>query len=72
MSPSAPEHWRSGGSIGTTFTYNLNGNQTVGFGRNITLTSYNKPLSITLGSRPINFLDDTDHQHFKQIALTTK
>jgi hypothetical protein len=58
----------SGGTISTTFTYDPNGNQTAGLGRSITWTSYNKPASITQGTRTINFLDDTEHQRFKQIT----
>ncbi|MGJ4973111.1 RHS repeat-associated core domain-containing protein [Bradyrhizobium sp. HKCCYLRH1073] len=58
----------SGGSISTTFTYDANGNQTSGLGRSLVYTSYNKPSSITQGARTISFLDDTDHQRFKQVT----
>ncbi|WP_315774135.1 MULTISPECIES: RHS repeat-associated core domain-containing protein [unclassified Bradyrhizobium] len=58
----------SGGSISTTFTYDANGNQTSGLGRSLVYTSYNKPSSITQGTRTISFLDDTDHQRFKQVT----
>jgi RHS repeat-associated protein len=58
----------SGGAISTTFTYDANGNQTSGLGRSIAYSSYNKPSSITQGTRTISFLDDTDHQRFKQIT----
>ena len=58
----------SGGSISTTFAYDPNGNQTSGLGRSVSYTSYNKPASITLGARTISFLDDTDHQRFKQVT----
>jgi RHS repeat-associated protein len=58
----------SGGSISATFTYDQNGNQTSGLGRSIVYTSYNKPASITQGTRTISFLDDTDHQRFKQVT----
>ena len=58
----------SGGSISTTFTYDANGNQTSGLGRSITYTSYNKPASITQGTRTIAFLDDSEHQRFKQVT----
>ena len=58
----------SGGSISTTFAYDANGNQTSGLGRTISFTSYNKPASITLGARTISFLDDTEHQRFKQVT----
>ncbi|HTO60929.1 MAG TPA: RHS repeat-associated core domain-containing protein, partial [Bradyrhizobium sp.] len=51
-----------------TFTYDPDGNQTSGLGRSIVYTSYNKPLSITQGARTISFLDDTDHQRFKQVT----
>src|SRR5439155_17213565 len=34
----------------------------------ISYTSYNKPSSITQGARTISFLDDTDHQRFKQVT----
>ncbi|MGY3449862.1 RHS repeat domain-containing protein [Bradyrhizobium sp. USDA 4353] len=58
----------SGASISTTFTYDANGNQTSGLGRSLVYTSYNKPSSITQGTRTISFLDDTDHQRFKQVT----
>jgi RHS repeat-associated protein len=58
----------SAGSISTTFTYDLNGNQTSGLGRTIAWTSYNKPASITQGTRTISFVDDTEHQRFKQVT----
>ena len=58
----------SGGTISSTFTYDPNGNQTSGLGRSIIYTSYNKPASITQGTRTISFLDDTEHQRFKQVT----
>ena len=58
----------SGGIISATFTYDADGNQTSGLGRNIAYTSYNKPSSITQGARTISFLDDTEHQRFKQVT----
>jgi hypothetical protein len=58
----------SGGAISTTFTYDLNGNQTGGLGRSISYTSYNKPASITQGTRALFFSDDPDHQRFKQVS----
>jgi RHS repeat-associated protein len=58
----------SGGSISTTFTYDADGNQTSGLGRSLVYTSYNKPSSITQGARTISFLDDTEHQRFKQVT----
>jgi RHS repeat-associated protein len=58
----------SGGAISTTFTYDANGNQTSGLGRSIVFTSYNKPASITQGTRTISFLDDSDHQRFEQVT----
>ena len=58
----------SGGSISATFAYDQNGNQTSGLGRSIVYTSYNKPASITQGTRTISFLDDTDYQRFKQVT----
>ncbi|MBH5403073.1 hypothetical protein HZZ13_35545, partial [Bradyrhizobium sp. CNPSo 4010] len=58
----------SAGLISTTFTYDLNGNQTSGLGRTIAWTSYNKPASITQGTRTISFVDDTEHQRFKQVT----
>jgi RHS repeat-associated protein len=58
----------SGGVISATFTYDQNGNQTSGLGRSIVYTSYNKPASITQGARTISFLDDTEHQRFKQVT----
>ena len=45
-----------------------NGNQTAGLGRSIGYTSYNKPASITQGARTITFLDDSEHQRFKQVT----
>ncbi|CCD94777.1 hypothetical protein BRAO375_3690005 [Bradyrhizobium sp. ORS 375] len=58
----------AGGSINATFTYDANGNQTSGLGRSIVYTSYNKPASITQGTRTISFVDDTEHQRFKQVT----
>jgi RHS repeat-associated protein len=58
----------SGGTISATFTYDADGNQTSGLGRSIVYTSYNKPSSITQGARTISFLDDTEHQRFKQVT----
>jgi RHS repeat-associated protein len=58
----------SAGLISTTLTYDLNGNQTSGLNRNITYTSYNKPASITQGTRTISFAGDTEHQRFKQVT----
>src|SRR5581483_2897305 len=58
----------SGGTISATFTYDPNGNQTSGLGRNITYSSYNKPSSITQGTQTISFLDDTEHQRFQQVT----
>ncbi|MGJ4946763.1 RHS repeat domain-containing protein [Bradyrhizobium sp. HKCCYLS20291] len=56
------------GTISATFSYDANGNQTSGLGRSIVYTSYNKPASITQGSRTISFVDDTDHQRIKQVT----
>ena len=58
----------SAGTINTTFSYDANGNQTAGLGRSITWTSYNKPASITQGSRTLSFLDDPKHQRFQQVT----
>jgi hypothetical protein len=58
----------SGGAVSTTFTYDRNGNQTGGLGRSISYTSYNKPASITQGTRSLFFSDDPDHQRFKQVS----
>jgi RHS repeat-associated protein len=58
----------SGGAISTTFSYDPNGNQTSGLGRSIAYSSYNKPASITQGARTVSFLDDVDHQRFKQVT----
>jgi RHS repeat-associated protein len=58
----------SGSTINTTFTYDPNGNQTSGLGRTIGYTSYNKPNSITQGTRTVTFSHDMDHQRFKQVA----
>ena len=57
-----------GGTINTSFSYDGNGNQTAGLGRSITWTSYNKPASITQGSRTLSFLDDPNHQRFQQVT----
>ena len=56
------------GTINSTFSYDLNGNQTAGVGRSISYTSYNKPSSITQGSATLFFSHDIDHQRFKQQA----
>jgi RHS repeat-associated protein len=58
----------SGSTINTTFSYDNNGNQTAGLGRTITWTSYNKPSTITQGSRTITFDHEVDHQRFKQMS----
>jgi hypothetical protein len=58
----------SRGAITTTFTHDANSNQTSGLGRSIAYSSYNKPSSITQAARTISFLDDVDHQRFKQVA----
>jgi RHS repeat-associated protein len=58
----------SGGSLSATFTYDADGNQTSGLGRSIVYTSYNKPASITQGARTISFVDDTEHQRYKQVT----
>src|SRR4029079_3627538 len=58
----------SGGTLSTTFAYDPNGNQPSGIGRTITYTSYNKPASITQGTRTISFLDDSEHQRFRQVT----
>jgi RHS repeat-associated protein len=55
----------SGGLISTA---DPNGNQTAGLGHSISYSSYNKPSSITQGTRTISFLDDTEHQRFKQVT----
>ena len=56
----------SGGALNTTFSYDAVGNQISGLGRSITYTSYNKPASITQGSRTLVFSHDPDHQRFTQ------
>lgn len=58
----------SGSVISTTYTYDLNGNQTAGLGRTIIWTSYNQPDTITQGSHSAGFLHDMDHQRYKQVA----
>jgi len=58
----------SGGTISGTFTYDPNGNQTSGLGRNISYSAHNKPSSITQGTLSISFLDDTEHQRFQQVT----
>jgi RHS repeat-associated protein len=58
----------SGGTISATFTYDPNGNQTSGLNRTIAYTSYNKPASITQGTKTITFSHDTDHQRFQQVS----
>jgi RHS repeat-associated protein len=57
----------SGGMVSTS-TYDSNGNQISGNGRATTWTSYNRPASITQGSRTISFLDDPEHQRFQQVT----
>ncbi|WP_213775053.1 hypothetical protein [Bradyrhizobium sp. dw_78] len=56
------------GTFSTTFTYDPNGNQISRLGRNIAYAFYNKLVSITQGGRTISFLDDTEHQRFKQVT----
>jgi RHS repeat-associated protein len=58
----------AGGAINTTFSYDANGNQTAGLGRNVVYTSYNKPANITQGAKTIAFSHDIDHQRFKQTS----
>jgi uncharacterized protein RhaS with RHS repeats len=58
----------SGGNINTTFTYDPNGNQTSGLGRSISYNSFNKPSSITQGSKTLFFTYDADHQRFQQTS----
>jgi RHS repeat-associated protein len=57
-----------GGAITTSFSYDANGNQASGNGRSVAWTSYNKPATITQGTRTISFLDGPDHQRFMQTA----
>jgi hypothetical protein len=61
----------SGSIVNTTFSSDLNGNQTAGLGRIITWTSYNKPNTITQGTRTISFNHAVDHQRFTQVAPCT-
>jgi RHS repeat-associated protein len=58
----------SGSTLSTTFTYDPNGNQLTGLGRNISWTSFNMPASITQGTNTISFQYDVDHQRVIQIA----
>lgn len=58
----------SGSTISTTFTYDANGNQLSGLGRTIGYNSYNKPSSITQGTRTVSFAHDTEQQRFRQVA----
>jgi len=58
----------SGSTLSTTFTYDPNGSQLTGLGRNITWTSFNMPASITQGTNTIQFQYDVDHQRVIQIA----
>jgi RHS repeat-associated protein len=67
LSPTRPT-CGDGEKLSTTFTYDPSSNQTAGFGRTITYTSYNKPASITQGTRTVSFVDDTEHQRFKQVT----
>jgi hypothetical protein len=55
--------WASTFATGGVFS-----NETVGLGRIITYTFYNKPSSITLGTTTITFADDPDHQRFQQVS----
>jgi hypothetical protein len=43
-------------------------NETLGLGRTITYTSYNKPSSITLGTTRITLANDPDHQRLQQVS----
>jgi RHS repeat-associated protein len=56
------------GAITTSFSYDDNGNQASGYGRNVTWTPYNKPKSIQQGSTTISFLDGPEHQRFMQMS----
>jgi RHS repeat-associated protein len=58
----------SGGSINTTFTYDVKGNMTAGNGLTVSYASYNKPTSITRGTSTIGFSHDPEHQRFQQTA----
>ena len=52
----------SGGTISATFTYDANGNQTSGLGRDISYSAHNRPASITQNTLTASFLDDTEQQ----------
>jgi RHS repeat-associated protein len=52
----------SGGTISATFTYDPNGNQTAGLGREITYAADNMPEFIFQGTIDVSFTYDTDHQ----------
>ena len=58
----------SGGTINTTFTYDVKGNMTAGNGLTVAYASYDKPTSITRGTTTIGFSHDPEHQRFQQTA----
>lgn len=58
----------SGNQVMPAFAYDADGNQTTGGGRTIAYTSFNKPSSITLGTKTISFAHDPEHARLKQTA----
>jgi RHS repeat-associated protein len=58
----------SGSTLSTTYSYDPNGNQTAGLGRNVTWTSYNMPASITQGTLTVSFQHDDNHQRIAQVT----
>jgi RHS repeat-associated protein len=65
--PHAVTNIGENGTISTTFTYDANGNQTGGLGRNIQYASFNLPTSIAQGTANLSFTHDTEHQRLKQV-----
>jgi RHS repeat-associated protein len=59
------------GVTNPSYTYDLNGNMTVGAGLTATYTSFNMAATITQGSTTIGFTYDSDHQRIKQCIGTS-
>src|SRR5262249_34897504 len=56
------------GAITSSFSYDLNGNQVGGLGRNISYFSFDKPREITQASGTMAFQYDADHARYWKAA----
>ena len=54
------------GVTNPSYTYDLNGNMTIGAGFTATYTSFNMAATITQGTTTLGFTYDSDHQRIKQ------